>query len=128
MENVLAYLLTGGCAAAGVKLIETLTVWVLNRRAKKTDDEKAEEQEKLKKKEAEYENMVETVEGLKIADQLIMRDRIKHLCRTYLRAGEVEFTDLSDLIEMHGCYHSVLGGNGNLNELMELVKELPIKK
>lgn len=128
MENVLAYLLTGGCAAAGVKLIESVVVWFLNRRAKKDDDAAEEEKKKKQQRETEYADMVKTVEGLKIADRLIMQDRIKHLCRAYLKDGEIEFSDLDDLIAMHGCYHDNLGGNGNLNALMELVKELPVKK
>lgn len=128
MDNVLAYILTGGCAAAGIKLIETLIVWVLNRKAKKSDDEMEKEKEKAKVKEAEYESMVKTVESLKTADRILMYDRIKHLCRAYLSQGEVDFNDLEDLIEMHNCYHNDLGGNGNLNTLMELVKELPVKK
>ena len=128
MENVLAYLLTGGCAAAGVKLIETLAVWFLNRRAKKCDDEAEAEEQKRQEKEAEYEEMVDTVKNLKEADKLIMLDRIKYLCRSYLDHGEIEFSDLDDLIAMHSCYHDLLGANGNLDTLMELVKELPIKK
>lgn len=127
MENVLAYLLTGGVAAAGVKLIETLIVWFLNRKAKKNDEEAESEKTRQQKKEAEYEDMVATVKNLKTADRLIMSDRIKYLCRSYLAKGEIEFSDLDDLIEMHSCYHNLLGGNGNLNTLMELVKELPIK-
>ena len=128
MENVLICLLTGGCGAAGVKMIETLVVWFLNRRAKKSDDEADAEKQKEQAKEAEFEEVVKTVESLKSADKLIMLDRIKYLCRSYLDHGEVEFSDLTDLIEMHSCYHDLLGGNGNLDTLMELVKELPIKK
>lgn len=128
MENVLAYVLTGGCAAAGIKLIETLIVWVLNRKAKKSDDEAEKDKEKAKVKEEEYELMVRTVNSLKTADRILMYDRIKHLCRSYLSSGEVDFNDLEDLIEMHSCYHNDLGGNGNLDTLMELVKELPVKR
>lgn len=128
MENVLICFLTGGCGAAGVKMIETLVVWFLNRRAKKSDDEADAEKQKEQAKEAEFEEVVKTVESLKAADKLIMLDRIKYLCRYYLDHGEVEFSDLTDLIEMHSCYHDLLGGNGNLDTLMELVKELPIKK
>lgn len=128
MDNVLAYILTGGCAAAGIKLIETLIVWFLNRKAKKSDDEVEKEKQRAKEKEAEYELMVKTVESLKTADRLLMYDRIKHLCRAYLSKGEVDFNDLEDLIEMHGCYHNGLGGNGKLDTLMELVKELPVKR
>ena len=53
MENVLICLLTGGVGAAGVKMIETLVVWFLNRRAKKNDDEADAEKRKEQEKEAD---------------------------------------------------------------------------
>lgn len=128
MNDVLVCVLTGGVAAAGIKLIESLIVWRLNRKAKKEDDNTQKETEKKKHDEAGYEELVSTVEHLKTADRLLMYDRIKHLCRSYLRAGEIDFNDLEDLVEMHDCYHNDLGGDGKLNELMGLVKDLPIKK
>ena len=128
MKDVLVCVLTGGVAAAGIKLIESLIVWRLNRKAKKEDDNTQKETEKKKREDAEYEELVSTVENLKTANRLLMYDRIKHLCRSYLRDGEIDFNDLEDLIEMHDCYHTGLGGNGKLNELMGLVKDLPIKK
>lgn len=128
MKDVLVCVLTGGVAAAGIKLIESLIVWRLNRKAKKEDDNTQKETEKQKREDAEYEELVSTVENLKTANRLLMYDRIKHLCRSYLRDGEIDFNDLEDLIEMHDCYHTGLGGNGKLNELMGLVKDLPIKK
>lgn len=128
MSDVLVCVLTGGVAAAGIKLIESLIVWRLNRKAKKEDDNTQKETEKQKREDAEYEELVSTVENLKTANRLLMYDRIKHLCRSYLRDGEIDFNDLEDLIEMHDCYHTGLGGNGKLNELMGLVKDLPIKK
>ena len=128
MSDVLVCVLTGGVAAAGIKLIESVIVWRLNRKAKKEDDNTQKEKEQRKQDDAEYEELVSTVENLKTANRLLMYDRIKHLCRTYLKAGEIDFNDLEDLVEMHDCYHNSLGGNGKLNELMGLVKELPIKR
>lgn len=128
MSDVLVCILTGGVAAAGIKLIESVIVWRLNRKAKKEDDNTQKEKEQKKRDEAEYEELVSTVDNLKTANRLLMYDRIKHLCRTYLKAGEIDFNDLEDLVEMHDCYHNSLGGNGKLNELMGLVKELPIKR
>ena len=125
--NVLACVLTGGCAAAAIKAIETIVVWFLNRKAKKEDDKAEKKETDVKKLEEDYTKLAETVEHLKTADRLIMYDRIKYLCRSHLKNGEIGFDDLEDLIEMHGCYHDDLGGNGRLNELMGLVKELPIK-
>ena len=46
---------------------------------------------------------------------------------TYTADGKIDFDDRQDLIDMHGVYHNALGGNGNLDKLMEEVMELPVK-
>ena len=55
------------------------------------------------------------------------KDRIKYLGRRFIRDGKIDFDDRQDLIDMHGVYHNALGGNGNLDKLMEEVMELPVK-
>lgn len=124
--DILNYLLTGATAAAVVKLLDNLIQWWLNRKAKKDDTAKEIEEQERKRKEMELKEIVQTIESLKAADCLIMQDRIKHLCRSYLKDEQIDFDDLNDLLAMHSCYHERLGGNGNLNTLMELVKELPV--
>ena len=58
--------------------------------------------------------------------QLILYSEIKRLGKKYIDAGQVSYEDLEDLIKMHKCYHSDLGGNGYLDSLMNSVKELHI--
>lgn len=53
-------------------------------------------------------------------------DRIQHLGRSYLKVGEIDFDDRRRLHQMHTAYHN-LGGNGDLDTLMEDVDELPLK-
>ena len=55
-----------------------------------------------------------------------LRDRIKYLCKCYLRDGEIDSSDHEDLIAMHEAYHD-LGGNGHLDVVMEKVNKLPYK-
>ena len=57
--------------------------------------------------------------------QQLMFDRIKHLCKTFLRQGYIGFDDLQDLERMYKIYHDDLNGNGYLNDLMKKVRELP---
>lgn len=128
MDDVLMCVLSGGVAVAGIKLVETLIVWRLNRKAKKEDDAANKKNQEELKTEERLKELEQTVSHLKNSSKLIMYDRIKYLCRSYLRAGEIDFDDLEDLIEMHSCYHNELGGNGKLNDLMELVKALPLKE
>lgn len=69
----------------------------------------------------------ETQNTFNHAIRTILQDRIKYLSRAYIRNGQVDYDDRRDLIKMHEVYHNVLGGNGDLDSLMEDVKELPIK-
>lgn len=71
----------------------------------------------------------ETQELKAIKDGLkwVMFDKIRHLGLKYIEAGEVDFDERRILKEMHTSYHDGLGGNGDLDSLMESVYELPLK-
>ncbi len=66
--------------------------------------------------------------ALKEALMYILYDRIRFLGMTYIRAGEISFEDRRIIHKMHGVYHNRLGGNGDLDDLMECVDELPLKQ
>jgi hypothetical protein len=58
--------------------------------------------------------------------QLLLQDRIEELCIKYIKAGEIKYENLLYLRKAHRCYHKRLGGNGDLNDLMEEVGNLPV--
>lgn len=126
--EVIGYLLTGAAAAAFIKLIDNVILWHLNRKASKEDkaDEKA---EAAKKGEEKWKKDTEdSINGLKDGLRIIMLDRIRWLGQRYLKEGEIDFDDRRYLNEMHQVYHGSLGGNGDLNSLMEDVNDLPLKQ
>jgi len=126
--EVIGYLLTGAAAAAFIKLIDNVIIWYLNRKASKEDkaDEKA---EAAKKDEEKWKKDTEdSINGLKDGLRIIMLDRIRLLGQRYLKDGEIDFDDRRYLNEMHQVYHGSLGGNGDLNSLMEDVNDLPLKQ
>ena len=57
-----------------------------------------------------------------------MYDRIRFLGQAYIAEGEIDFDDRRILRQMHTSYHNGLGGNGDLDALMEEVDSLPLKK
>ena len=61
------------------------------------------------------------------AQKVILQDRIRYLCKGYIKDGKIDMADRGDLIGMHDIYHTDLGGNGHLDDLMEKVKDLPLK-
>lgn len=115
MAELLTLLLTGAAGAAAIKLLDNIIMWTLGRRAKKQDG--AEEA-----KAAAAAQMQALTDGQRV----ILLDRLQYLCRCYIRDGAVDFDDRRRLHKMHDVYHA-LGGNGDLNTLMEAVDELPVK-
>ena len=127
MENIIGYILTGGVAAACIKLLDNLVQWVLNRRAAKKDKAANEERKTEAEKEKELDDVKTSVQYLATGQMVILHDRIKYLGRGYIKAEEIDIDDREDLIKMHEVYHQ-LGGNGNLNALMEEILDLPLRK
>ena len=78
------------------------------------------------KKQIDIDQLATTVDSLKTAQKSVLQDRLKFLCRSYLKNGDIEMSDRQDLIAMHEAYHG-LGGNGNLDDLMEQARKLKIR-
>lgn len=57
--------------------------------------------------------------------QALLYDRLKYLCKSYIKAGEISVNDLEDLQRMYNAYKK-LGGNGFIDGLMNEVKKLKI--
>ena len=68
------------------------------------------------------------IASIRTAVMLLMLDQIKRLGLRYISDGEISYEDRRLLHRMHDNYHNDLGGNGDLNQIMEDVDELPLKK
>lgn len=60
--------------------------------------------------------------------KLLLADKLQYLGLRYIEEGEITFSNKKILNEMHKVYHSGLGGNGDFDDLMEDLNELPIKR
>lgn len=86
-------------------VLNTLLTYVLTQREKRKDNE----------------------DGHQESMRLLMKDRLRFLCITYIQQGWIYEDELDDLIAMHNCYHNKLEGNGFLDKLMERVNNLEIR-
>ena len=84
--------------------------------------------EKNRRKYAKDDKSREDLTALKSGLKWVLYDRIRYLGQAYLREGEIDFDDRRLLGEMHKSYHDGLGGNGDLDTLMQSVNDLPLKK
>ena len=125
LKTILIALLSGGVCATLLKLIGDNLSW--NRKRKVLKKEKAvsdaEKEESEWRKDMERKNDIQS-EALKF----ILYDRIRYLAFAYIKDNEIKFDDRRILNEMHRVYHEGLGGNGDLDALMNSVKKLPLKK
>ena len=105
--EVWAPILTGSSAAALVTMLGALlTRWIDHRAGRRNDTDRR-------------------LSVLEVGLRSILRDRIRYLGKSYLRQGRIDLDDRDDLIAMHDAYHA-LGGNGNLDLIMQAVKALPL--
>ena len=76
---------------------------------------------------AQIKTLTTKTDAQSVALRYIMYDRIRFLGQAYIAAGSIDFDDRRILNDMHTSYHDGLGGNGDLDKLMETVNALPLK-
>ena len=104
--------------------VNALKAW----RDKKKASQSTDEAEWKKMVETALETLTDNDSSMKFVQKIIMKDRVRYLAKKHIGEGAISLSDRAGLVEMHECYHDALGGNGELNDLMNLVKDLPIKK
>lgn len=124
----LGYLLTGAASAAVIRLLDNVIQWKLNRKAKKEDKAEKQTEEEGKKNEERIKSMETVMLSLAEGMSYMLLDRIRHLGLAYLSRGEISFDERRLLRQMHDVYHNKLNGNGDLDELLKEVDELPLKQ
>lgn len=122
----LQLLFTGATAAAVVKLLDNVIQWKLGRKAKKEDTQAQQEEAKQQDIEQWREETDKKIAALLEGQKCILLDRLQFLSRAYLKDEEIDYDDRRRLHQMHEAYHG-LGGNGDLDELMADVNDLPLK-
>ena len=78
--------------------------------------------------EADKVETAKQVASIRTAVMLLMLDKIKHLGLRFIADGSITYEDRSLLHRMHDNYHNELGGNGDLDQIMEDIDRLPLKQ
>lgn len=115
MTELVMLFLAGTGGAALIKLLDNIIQFSLQRRAKRKDSGQ--------KEKTELEIQVDSIRQCLMVSML---DRIQYLCRCYIRDGSISIEDRRRLHQMHKGYKAV-GGNGDLDDLLAQVEELPLK-
>ena len=131
MDEIFVAVLSGGATVAIIDGIKEAIAWHRNRKAQKEDRAEDKEEKKIEDRIASLETDVGEIKGLTSAlvdsQKNLLFDRVKCLCRAYIAEGEIDFDDLRGLNALHHSYHDRLGGNGDLDALMDQARKLPLK-
>lgn len=79
----------------------------------------------LQRKWAKDDKKDDKIDALVNANKVLMIDRVKHIGKTYIEAGEITLDDKDNLKEMFSAYKR-LGGNGHLDLIMSEVDKLKV--
>ena len=147
MSDILKTILAFLCGAGGLAIINIIQErwkWKADRRAKKEDraEERSDQLDDISKKldryvkeqadfnqqaEKRFKEMEQKDKNQTEALKYVLLDRILYIGQSYIKHGEVTFDDRRRLREMHDCYHKGLGGNGDADDVMRDVGNLPLK-
>lgn len=115
MESGMIALLTGASASALITMIGNIILYILQRKERKAIKE--DETQK-----AVHDKLNAIGKGV----MLLELDKIKYLGLRFIREEGITYEDRALLHKMHDNYHKELGGNGDLDQIMEEVDELPL--
>lgn len=120
-QAIIVALISGGVGAALIKIIGDSLSWRRERKAKKEDRESLNISNRLESIEKKTDLQSEAL-------RYMLYDRIRYLGLAYIDEGEISFDDRKILRDMHKSYHYGLHGNGDLDNLMNAIDNLPLKK
>ena len=115
MEEWQIALLGGASASALISTVGNIILHLLQRSERKKEKQNDRQQEQIDKLNAIGKGVM-----------LLELDKIKYLGLRFIRDGGITYEDRALLHKMHDNYHKELGGNGDLDQIMEEVDELPL--
>lgn len=127
----LALVAGGGIGVAVINGRNERKMHKLKRQEEKEDAAEAQAalniEQRLKAIEEQVQAIEDKTDTQSVAIRYVLYDRIRYIALSYLADGDVDFDDRRILRDMHSSYHNGLGGNGDLDKLMEAVDKLPLK-
>lgn len=139
-SEILACVLSSTLAATVIASIKELILWRLNRKAKKADEKELKEDKltdqqddikeiknTIKELKDDIKNMQDQISATVKHDKIILRDKIKYLISKYIEYGEITLDEKQAIQHMWHIYHYELGGNGDLDDWMDMLDEIQVK-
>lgn len=138
-ETIIVCILSSTLAATVVTSIKELIMWKLNRKAKLEDDDNEQEdtntelkhilndhQECLERVARSIEDLEKKLSLSLENDKIILKDKIKYLVLKYVDIGEITLEEKQAINHMWHIYHFDLHGNGDLDDLMDMLESINI--
>lgn len=126
MNNIIEYLLCGGTAAAVIKLIEVVTVKIIDIRNAKKKRSYEEQEKKDEEQDVTLKDQASQNEAIVHCLKELLQDAIIHGCDVAIAAGSTTMKERSRLVRMHDVYHNYAHGNGDIDDRMEVMRNLTV--
>lgn len=81
---------------------------------------------KIERKDERQQQMSKKIDAIAKGVMLLELDKIKYLGLRFIREDGITYEDRALLHKMHENYHKELGGNGDLDQIMSDVDDLPL--
>lgn len=131
--NVLVTILGAGI---GSGLMAILLAW-LQHRWKKADEKEAKEEAGTEAAISELKNEIhalaekvdeakQTTDNVVFAQKVITMERVRYLATCFISAKKIDIENKETMRNMHKAYKA-LGGNGDLDTVMEEIEKLEVK-
>lgn len=132
LKIALAGMFSGGVFVAIIEVVKESIAFRRKRKAEKEDKaaakiEQAEAEEK-KKTDERLDRLEEQNKAIIDGLRVMLLDRVLYLGQSYIDKGEITYDERHRFHQMHDCYHTGLGGNGDADLIVEAVDELPPKR
>lgn len=144
MDSTLSLILSSSLAVALVTAVKELILWRLNRKAKLKDEAVAIEREENTTEKQILEHIAQqntsikllsesqdkfqsTLESFLKSEKTLLRDKIRYLVFKYIEYGEITLDEKNAIKHMWHIYHFEWGGNGDLDDVMQMLEDVPVK-
>lgn len=125
MNEILIGVLSGGAAAALIKLMDNVIVKLMDRKGVSKTARLEDIKKSVDSATSSIEKVADEQKHIGNGVRILMSERLNSMFLDVLNKNEITLSERKEMLNMHDIYHS-LGGNGDYDELLKRIMALNI--
>lgn len=125
MNEILIGVLSGGAAAALIKLLDNVIVKLMDRKGVSKTARLEDIKKSVDSATSSIEKVADEQKHIGNGVRILMSERLNSMFLDVLNKNEITLSERKEMLNMHDIYHS-LGGNGDYDELLKRIMALNI--